>query len=543
MKGNNKYSDNTLDFVKTINELVNRSAILFKDKPAVKFIDENDKVIEKSYIQFKNDIDAISSFFQQLLCEGSNVAIIGNISYEWLVGYYAILSSALVAVPINVGLEKEDVSSIIRRTKIQLVIYSKEVESKIDKNLGINYLMLEESSNCNSVSEIIKNKKNAKLLSRNISEDTIATIVYTSGTTGQSKGVILTHGNLCNNVVFASSLVLDAPEKTGTVPILPLHHMFEITTNIQGPIYDGYPICIGKNPKYILETIEKFKPSILVVVPSVLYMFHKKIWMLARQEKKDEELRYKNIISKQLREKGIDVRKELFENIHALFGGNLTTIISGGASIDSDIISEFCDFGLTVLNGYGITECSPAVCCNRYTDIRLGSVGKIEEAFCKVKIVNEEIWVSGKNVMKGYFEDEQGTKEVLSDEYFKTGDIGYIDDGYLYITGRKKNLIILDNGENVSPEELENIYGKINGVLEILVCSKTNQYNKEQITAVIFPNTEFFEAEGISDVLGYLEREFSKINETLPEFKQIRVIELREEPFPKTALGKIKRTT
>lgn len=534
---------NELDYIETTDDLLDRAVRLHKNHVAIRYIKKN-KVVEKSYIDLRRDVNKVSSYLREILSQGSNIAILGNISYAWIVTYYAIMSSGMVVVPIDSAIDYRDMVDIIQRTNIRMTVFSTEMENKIqiikEKNSECKYYMTFEKGEYCSVAELIKETKDIELMPTILKKDSIATIVYTSGTTGKSKGVVLTQGNLCDNVVYSCKVVADTPERTCTVPILPPHHMFEITTNIQGPIYEGYPICIGEDPKFIFESINLFKPSILIGVPSVLYLIHKKIWMYAKQYSLDEELMYKIRIAKQLLGRGVDVRRELFEDIHEMLGGKLTTIVCGGASIEPDVINEFNIFGITMINGYGITECSPVVCGNKCTHINAESVGKIDEEFCKVKILDDEILVSGKNVMKEYYNDEEATREAFVDGYFKTGDIGYIKDGFLYITGRKKNLIILGNGENVSPEELEGIYGQIIGVEEIQVSSKINQFKKEQLAAEVFVNYDVIDITDKS-IESYLQEEFDKINERLPQHKRVHIIDIRDTPFEKTALGKIKR--
>lgn len=532
-----------LDYIETTDELLDRAVKLYNEHVAIRY-KKNNKIVDKSYIDLRTDINRVSNYFRKILPQGSNIAIIGNISYSWVVTYYAIMNSGMVAVPIDNAIDYKDMVDIIQRTNIRMTVFSIEWENKIqsikEENSECKYFVAFEKGKYCSVEEIIEETKDIEFMPTIVTKDSVATIVYTSGTTGKSKGVVLTQGNLCDNVVYSCKVVSDTPERTCTVPILPPHHMFEITTNIQGPIYEGYPICIGEDPKYIFESINLFKPSILIGVPSVLYLIHKKIWMYAKQYSLDEELIYKIRIAKQLLTRGIDVRRELFEDIHKMLGGELTTIVCGGADIEPDIINEFNIFGIMIINGYGITECSPVVCGNKCTHINAESVGKIDEEFCKVKIIDDEILVSGKNVMKEYYNDEEATREAFIDGYFKTGDIGYIKDGFLYITGRKKNLIILGNGENVSPEELEGIYGQIIGIEEILISSKTNQFKKEQLAAEVFVNFDVIDTMDKS-IESYLKAEFDKINERLPKYKRVHIIDIRNVPFEKTALGKIKR--
>lgn len=534
------------DRVRTTEELIKRSANQYQEKTAIKYINQNDEIVLKSYMDLKQDIQSVSVYFRSLPYKKIKMAIIGELCYEWIIAYYAVMDSAMITVPINHEWGVEAIVDIIKRTDIKMIVCSVDIQTKIEAVIAevpdvIAHFTFEKSEII-SIAGLLEGGKRAQELPTIVAENDIAMIVYTSGTTAKSKGVILTHGNICDNLVYSHMIVSDSPPRTCTVPILPPYHMFEITANIQGPIYSGYPICIGKGAKYVMESIQRFQPSILVVVPSVLYMFRKKIWMTAKLKKQEEKVRYSLQISEEMLSKGIDIRKALFEEVHELFGGNLTTVITGGASVESEIIREFYNMGIVVMNGYGITECSPVISCNRYSDIRLDSVGKIDDNFCKVKIVDGEILASGKNIMKGYYDDPEATQAVMCDGYFKTGDIGYIEAGYLYITGRKKNLIILDNGENVSPEELEAVFAKSRLIEEVLIYAQKNKFNSVQLVAEVLTNQEFISKEKITDPENYLENELMKINKNLPGYKRVNKIIVRDTPFEKTALGKIKRS-
>jgi long-chain acyl-CoA synthetase len=375
---------------------------------------------------------------------------------------------------------------------------------------------------------------------KNSGDDT-ALIVFTSGTTGKNKAVMLTHKNLCANL-FLSVTALDGDEDNhATLAVLPVHHMFQLTTGIQCPIYVGATICIGKGRKYLAQSIKKFNPTILMLVPAAIEMIRKKIWAEVRLQKKEGTFTKAIGASDFLRARlNIDVRKKLFKKIHDTLGGNLRTIISGGAPIDPETVREFKSWGIDIFNGYGITECSPVVSCNTPSENCVGSVGKAGiNPYCAVKIIGGEVCVSGDIVMKGYFGDEAATAQVIRNGWFHTGDLGHIDDdGYLFITGRKKNLIILSNGENISPEELEIYYSKIEGIKDILVYDK--QVGRESIlSAIIVPSEEFIAQN--ENLQGYFTEQFNKLNPNLPPNKRIYEIGVRRTDFVKSSNLKIKR--
>lgn len=531
--------------VYTLKELIEFAADKYKNKAAVKYFGSNKKVKSKSYIDLRNDVDLMSTYLIKNRINKENIAIIGDVNYEWIVSYYSIVSSGAVVVPIDKELSAKDITDLLIRINAKCVFFGKTCRKKVEeirKNIKSieKYISLQPNENYESVKDILKCMYGEEILNYSVEADDLASIVFTSGTTGKSKGVMLTHRNLCEDLMYSYYLV-GREDNTATIPILPVYHMFEITTGIQCPIYIGFTICIGKGIKYITKSIEEFKPSILTLVPLVVEMLDKRIWMEARKRKKYSKLRKALKLSKFLRRFEIDVRKILFKDIIEMFGGNLHTIVCGGAPLRKELEEEFNEFGITLLNGYGITECSPVLSCNMRGQVKSGSVGRPLKEFCEIKVVDEEILVKGDIVMKGYYNDEKSTNEAFSGEWFKTGDIGYLDkDGYLFITGRKKNLIILDNGENVSPEELEDVFIKSDLIKEIVVYGGKNN-TKNQISAIIVPDNDYIQKNSISDIEGTLNKEIEEINKSLPHYKRIQIINVRDEEFVKTSTGKVKR--
>jgi long-chain acyl-CoA synthetase len=534
--------------IATIRELLDFTVRHHKERTAVKFLNRENDIVEKTYVDLKNDATKVSKYITTKNTGNEkihHIAILGDISYEWLVTYYGIMNAGAVAVPLNKELSATELVAQFKFADISMVFFDKSLNAVIDSLMEDQlkkeqFVSLKSNNSFLSIPDILSEAYNGVNLLKPQPGD-LATIMFTSGTTGQSKGVMLSHQNICENMRYCKTIMHDSPERLATVPILPMHHMFEITCGILAPVYEGYPICIGNGIKYLIPSMQLFKPTILTVVPTVIEMFHKQIWLLAAQKNQAQELKEQIIACENLLSTGVDKRNQQFASIRELFGGKLTTIICGGAPLDPELEREFYLFGISVLNGYGITECAPVISCNRYTRIRNGSVGVNDDKFCQMKIIDNEICVTGGNVMMGYYKDEQTTAMVISNGYFRTGDLGYIDeDGFIFITGRKKNLIILENGENVSPEELETRYGRIPLVSEILVHLKKHR-NRMHIAARVVPNLEYAQKNNISNIAKVLENEFERIDLELPIFKRIHFIEVVEEGFEKTALGKIKR--
>jgi long-chain acyl-CoA synthetase len=318
--------------------------------------------------------------------------------------------------------------------------------------------------------------------------------------------------------------------------------MFCLTANILTGFYLGVSLCFGGGLKYISDNLKYFKPSVIVAVPLIVDSIYKRIRIEAKKGGRERKLKRAIYMSNILRKIKIDIRKILFKEVLNYFGGDLNVIVCGGAFLEPDLVTKYDEFGISLRNGYGITECSPVIACNVKKRIKIDSVGLIAPSpYCDIKIIDGEICIKGSIVMDGYYNDQTSTKEVFVNGYFKTGDTGYIDeDNYLYITGRKKNLIILSDGNNISPEELENHLEKIPLVKSVIVCAK-KQASNTIIVAQIFPDYDYIAETDCIDVEKGLNEEIKKVNDGLPPHKKIQRMEIVETDFQKTALGKVKR--
>jgi len=376
-------------------------------------------------------------------------------------------------------------------------------------------------------------------------------ILFTSGTTGTSKGVMISHKNLIT-AVNSSYLMTSFRENDVIVSVLPIHHTYEMTCGILTPLSFGATVCINDSLKYVLKNFQLFKPTGLVLVPLFVATMHKKIWDTATKSGKAKKLRAAISVSDRTRKIGIDLRKILFKEVIDAFGGRLRLIISGGAALSAELVNCFDQLGITICQGYGITECAPLISVCPYKANKPGSVG-LPVPGLEVIIDKEnpddpagEIVVRGDNVMQGYYMDEDATAAVLEDGWFHTGDYGYVDDdGYVYITGRKKNVIVLNNGKNVFPEEIESYIEKIDLVSEVVVVGRDDENGQTfGITALIYPDLKAAKDAGledINDISEAIKTEIAHLNKTLPSFKQIRGIEIRKNEFDKTTSHKIKR--
>jgi len=500
---------------------------------------------EKSFTQLKQDSLCIAMFLKSKNLFDQPIALIGTLSYEWLVVFLGIMSSGNIAVPIDKDLNGQDIIHLMRQVDTQALYVDAKMINKASflKN-ELNHIEVFISNGDLAGYDNIHNHLD-KADNPNdiiIDPDQIGVIVFTSGTTGTSKAVALSHKNICDNICCSVQLLEDA-FKPGqhNLAVLPPHHMFEITAGILTALYYGMVLCVGGGAKYFSVDIKEYKPMVLVVVPLIVESMYKRICIEINKSGKEKLFKRAIKISKLLRKIGIDIRKILFKDIHDKLGGKLEIIVSGGAFLEPYLVEKFDEFGISLRNGYGISECSPVVACNMAKRTKFGSVGVIApKPYCEVKIDEGEVLVKGSIVMKEYYKDSVSTEQAFKNEWFKTGDLGYIEDDYLFITGRKKNLIILSDGNNISPEELESYLGKLPLVQSVFVCTKKSN-SLLVITACIYPNYEYAKESGISDINVELEKEIAQINSLLPLYKRIQKFVLFNEDFEKTSLGKIKR--
>ncbi len=533
-----------------------RVAISYKNDP------HDTKTVDVTYAEARDYIRNTGTELIAAGCRDRHVALIGESSYFWICSYFSLMSIGSVVVPIDKDYPKEDLADIINKAECEVVLYSPAVEEKIQwvrKEVSCLKTFIcmgtPEMEDALSLSDIearggerYKNGDNS-YYDYEIDDERLATIVFTSGTTGKGKGVMLSQKNIVSDMTQGMYLFQISPR---TMNVLPPHHTFGSTVNFVGHFAQGSSIYISSGLKYIANEIKEQKPIHLVMVPLFVETMYKKIWATADKEGKSNVLRLLIKVSNTLRRCGIDLRRKLFKSILDSFGGRLEMIICGGAKLNQDIIDLFEAIGITILNGYGITECAPLISCNRNKYQKKGSVGiPIIGEQIKIKDPDEngegEICVKGPNVMLGYYKDPEATAAAFDEEgYFKTGDFGRLDDeGWLYITGRLKNVIILSNGKNVYPEEIENEISRIYGVSESVVYEgeSKSQKKKEIIVAELFPDYDALKARGIEDVQAYFEDEIKNVNTRMAPYKAVKMVKIRNEEFKKNTSRKILRFT
>lgn len=529
-----------------------RYAYSFREEPHQK---ESLKKI--TFTQFGNDVRALASELLAMGCAGKHCCLIGRFSYDWALTYFASLSIGAVLVPLDPDWLAEDLADTVQKADVDFLFGDENISEKINfiaeqVKLSDAPVFLTAKENQRNLASLIeagreKFKENPDAYyNAPVNPMKLSLLVFTSGTTGKGKGVMLSQNSILSDVYNVAHYI-DFADKT--VGVLPPHHTYGSTIMLIGHIMIGCEVYISSGARYIVKELKEEKPGHLVLVPLYLETFYRKIIAnLKEQGKYDLVLRMIKV-SNALRKAGIDQRKKIFGAIHAAFGGEIKMIVTGGAPINPEILHFYDSIGITVLNGYGITECSPLVAVNRSRNVVLGSVGNpIDSVTVKIDEPNDdgegEILVKGPNVMLGYYKDEQATADTFKDGYFKTGDYGKLDkNGVLYITGRKKNLIILSNGKNVYPEEIENELAATPGILDIIVYEGQSKrgltYNA--IVAEVYPDKEYFEKNGIDDIKGFLKTYIDNYNKTAVPYKKIGLLKVRTKEFPKNTLRKIQR--
>ena len=497
----------------TIREILVNTEKVYGPEDAIRYKIKKNIIETKTYSQLKQDSESFSCALEALGERGSHIAVTGATSYPWLVTYFGTVNSGSVAVPLDVSLPAEDLCELIDRADATVLVADELrkdlmeiVKSRCPK---LRYLisMQKEESDEETLSFRQLLREHEGVFGYEPEPDSLCTIMFTSGTTGKSKGVMLTQRNLAEN---ATCLDMKIPPRTVILSVLPIHHAYCLSMDILKGISLGSVICINDSLLRVAKNIKLFQPNMILMVPLMIETMAKKL----------EEV------------SGLPPKLVKWQ----VFGKQFHTICSGGAYLPPAMIDLFDRYGITILQGYGMTECSPVISTTVSWNIRKESVGQLLPN-CEAKTVDKELWVRGSSVMMGYYKMPEETAQTLEDGWLKTGDLGYADeDGFVYLTGRKKNLIITKNGENVSPEELENKIGEHRLVQEILVREKDGV-----IEAEIYPDYDYIKKKRIKDVSAALQQVIDEYNQGAPAYKKVYSLKVRETEFEKTTSRKIKR--
>ena len=542
----------------SVRELVEWAGETYGERNAYSFRRDPHKseISKVTFRGLRDDVRALATKLASMGCIGKHCVLIGKTSYEWVKLYFATLSIGSILVPLDRDWGKEELLETAKRANVSYLFCDSDIAEKgqyIAENSELSApLVLLGAEGENSVESLTEegramfSESSDAYFNAVIDRDKLALLVFTSGTTGKGKGVMLSQGNFLSDLSDVIQYV-DFGKKT--VGVLPPHHTYGSSVMFIGHAMIGAEIYISAGLRYVQKELREQHPEHLVLVPLYLETFYRKI-MANIKERGKEKLVERLIKISNFFHFGKGLRKKLFKSIREAFGGEIKMVISGGAPINPEIVRFFNAIGIGTLNGYGITECAPIIAVNRTKNVVQGSVGNVLDIdTVKINEPNEdgegEIFVKGPNVMLGYYMDEAATADAFDEEgYFKTGDYGKLtDDGLLYITGRKKNLIILSNGKNVYPEEIENELVATPGVTDIIVYEGQSKRGMEYnaIVAEVYPDKDYIEKNGITDIKAHLQKYINEYNKTAVPYKKIAILKVREEDFPKNTLRKIMR--
>lgn len=561
-----------------------RSAFLVKDLVALREVEPkseaalaykpnpNDEYRSISFKQYANDVRAFGSYLESLGIQASDkVAIVAETRYEWYIAYLATVNGLAIVVPLDKNLGSAEILNNLERAQCSTVIYSKATSEKIEANLGkidfvknfINMDYVPEKSEGNDNTEVYfwdalakgyaireHDKSYDKL---ELDPEAFSILLFTSGTTSKSKAVMLSHKNICT-VVNGAPRMVDLKEAT-CLSILPLHHTYEATCGFLIQIYLGNTIAVGDGLRHIVKNAAQAKVTLFLMVPAILEAIYKTIQgKLNADPKLAKKFSFGLKLTRFLRKFGIDIRKKVFKSVHDMFGGKLTHIIIGGAAIEPKILDFFNDLGFAAIQGYGLTESSPIFALNREKYYDSASAG-LPIPSIEAKIINKdangigEIIGRGPSIMLGYYQDPERTAEAIDKEgFYHTGDYGYIDDrGFIFITGRKANIIVAKNGENVFPEEVEFVLERNEIIKEVVVYGERDEKAEQIITAEVFPDADY-----VKSVLGTTDLNAPEVKETIDQAiknsnkelntqQKVRDFHVRTEPFPRNTSNKILR--
>ena len=555
---------------KNIREILNNAIELYPDNKAFIIKEKNGKDINYkniTYKEFGEQINSLGTALIDLGLKDKRVAIISKNRYEWALTYFTVMDGVGVAVPLDKGLKEEEIISCLVRSKADCIVFEKEFleimkKAKENKDVKVKeYICMDdiEEEGIIKFSDVIKKGKklladgDKKYIDASIDEEKMAAIIFTSGTTSMSKAVILSHKNIASNINdinFAENIL----STDVNMAFLPFHHTFG-STGILVFLANGATNVFCDGLKYIQKNLVEYKVSVFVCVPLMLEAMYKKIMAEVEKQGKTKIIKIGTKISKFLLKFGIDIRRKLFKQILDKLGGEIRFVISGASAIDRNVAEGFNNFGILTVQGYGLTETAPVLTAENEKSMRLGSVG-IPMYSVDVKIDNPdengigEIIAKGPNVMIGYYENEEATNEVIKvdeegNRWFHTGDLGYIDkDGFVFITGRKKNVIVLKNGKNVFPEEIEALITNLPYVAENMVYGKPKDDDLLVSVKIVY-NEEYVKEKygeiSEDDLKEIIWNDIKEINKKLPTYKYIKNLVITKEPMIKTTTAKVKR--
>ena len=550
--------------VTDLKDMLNKTRKLYGDRPGYKIKIGEGKYKVYTHNEIRDMIDYLGTALISLGLKDKRIAVIGENRYEWEIAYLSVVCGTGIVVPLDKSLPENELEELIERSEVEAIFYSKKYQEVVERikyseKNKLKHLISMDSDvhkeGIYSEKELIEKGKelveagNREFIDAKINPDIMNIMLFTSGTTAKSKVVALSHKNLVSNVMdFASILDVDCHDRI--LSFLPLHHVFECTVGMLYSLYLGAERSFCDGIRHIVENLNEYKITFTSFVPAIYEALYKNIMKTLEKEGKLEAVKK---LMEANKDKPMEERAEIFKDIHKLFGGEIRLFVSGAAALDKEVEEAFRAWGFNLCQGYGLTEASPVIGVETTENFRVGSIGKaLPHIQARIDDPNEEgmgeLVVKGPNVMLGYFNDKKATDEVLEDGWLHTGDLATIDeDGYIFICGRKKSVIVLKNGKNIFPEEMEALVNKIEGVKESFIFGKQQSDDKDDIkinVKIIFDREimkEAYKAETDEEIHKVLQDKIKDINQIMPKYKAIRGMLISEEPLIKTTTSKLKR--
>ena len=550
-----------------LKDMLKQTGEAYGEKTAYIFkTEEKGKFRTITHKEFREEINALGTSLVNMGLKDKRIAVISENRYEWELSYLTVAAGVGVVVPLDKALPDNELESLILRSQVEAIIYSSKYNTIMNtlrekKNTNLKYFISmdldENTQGIYSEKALVKKGKNlldegnTTYLDAKIDADKMGIMLFTSGTTAMSKAVMLSHKNLVTNIMDIIQR-FDLTEEDRFLSFLPLHHVFECTVGFLYPISIGGSIAFCEGVKHMADNIKEFGITAMISVPAVFDIIYRKVMKTIAKKGKLENLEKGKKISQFLLKIKIDLRKQLFKEVHESLGPKLKLVVTGGAALDPETEKGFNDLGFDVEQGYGLTETAPVIAAETPKCRKLGSIGK-KFPSVEVKIDNPdeegigELLAKGPSIMLGYYENEEATKEALdSDGWFHTGDLAKIDkDGFIFISGRKKSVIVLNNGKNVFPEEIETLLNKVEGIKESFVYEKKETDGDVKVCVKIVYDKqlikELYNIEGEDNIREFLWEKVKDVNRLMPKYKYVKEMIISEEELIKTTTLKIKR--
>ena len=550
--------------VTDLKDMLNKTRELYGDKPGYKIKIGKGQYKTYTHNEIRDMINYLGTALISLGLKGKRIGVIGENRYEWELAYLSVVCGVGIVVPMDKSLPANELEEVIERSEVEAIFYSKKYEETIkkikysEKNKLKHLISMDtdiHDEGIYSEKELIEKGKelldsgNREYINAKINPEEMRIMLFTSGTTSRSKVVALSHKNLISNVMDYASVV-DVDSSDRILSFLPLHHVYECTVGMLVSLYVGAERAFCDGIRHIVENLNEYKITYAAFVPAIYELMYKNIWKMIEKKGKIEETKE---LMQEYKDKSMQEKKEVFKEIHDMYGGCIKLFITGAAALDKEVIETFRNWGLNLCQAYGLTETSPIIGIETNEHHRVGSIGRpIPHVEARIDEADDdgvgELVVKGPNIMLGYYNNKKATESVMEDGWFHTGDLARIDeDGYIFICGRKKSVIVLKNGKNIYPEEMEGLVNKIEGVKESFIFGKQQTDDKDNIkihVKIVFDKDimkEAYKVEKEEDIYRVLTEKIKEVNSVMPKYKAIRGIIVSDEPLIKTTTGKIKR--